>query len=1012
MGWKDGAPVDQPATSVPAWQQGKPLTQAQPSWQQGEPVLKSDVLKSEKLPPAQRDKAITDLFDPTNTIKAAPATTAAWQQGKAVIPTTVKASPTKAAEARPTALEEPSLEPLKELLPDDPKKQYATILPMAKDTATGKRSLAVPGILRDLIHAAEVPGKVTAGQATPEDMETAAGNLALGMAGLGKGVSTAPERVVSAAIKSGKEIIKGANHAAAYDSIGLEQGKAKLPEGFVTDKGRFISREEAAKLTKATGQVPQKTEALGKLHSEDVAKAAGTPPEKGTPQSRIFSPDPPMASTQNITTPRGIADRLYADLGKAKADPVELGRFLKENGAYNISPELDKKFGLHEDDPVAHPLNPEEQVAYERVIKPMRDEIEAAKSQLLKEGYDPEMFATEAEESGLKGGAIRQVKGKNTPMDRLMGTQERVPLKDRLKQAMTPVGKRSLSKSAGVVRPRSMFAMDIGGKRTVVYVDDGFAYDAANPKNLIGEVVDPDTREIKTPNGIGKLKDATRAEITAATDGRIQYHDQTTAVTATALLQVRRAARVAQSLEELSKAPEASEVMRTPAKGFKNIPEGWVEIPGVRAFRGKYFEPRFAEEIEDHLGASRRNMGELKALESLNRFAISSLFWLNPAHAYNVAEAFAVTKGALGFAKDLPGTAGDFVKSLKSVATRDKIYMQQVRAGVPMKGIDTATEKFSSDLLKSVAMRAAEDPKGFAAFASKFGKTPTELIKKIGQLSHDATFGLQDVLQQTLERGYARKGVGRATTTEQIAKTLPSYRTPARIAGSRLLGKAMKGSTWFQFPGWDVGRLQGLGNILKGSAKLDAKSLDQLLMIAVLYEFGKEVYDPAVKQITGNQGAEAPTSGYGVFPKAISDVYEGAKSVPQAAQSLFPLGYLPKAAAKFPIGVDLYTGQKISLPGEKPGEVAADYARAVARDIDPLRRLMDLQAGKGDLTSNIAGQIGFKVPTAEQQAGKAKAMKYNQQALKSKRKKEIKESTNPDELYKKAVKALNADSGN
>lgn len=859
-------------------------------------------------------------------------------------------SPAKEAPA-----EKPTGKP-DELLPNDPNKNYAELLPMARDKTTGKRSLAVPGMIRDIVHTAEVPGRITAGEKiSPEELQSSARDFALQMVA----------------------------------------GKAATPEARAGGKAIPAIADEVT---------PAKT-AEAAAASEPAASA---PKLEFTPPPSIFSPDTPVASTKGIATPRGISDELYANLGRAKADSAELGKFLKDSGAYQVPRELDKKFGLHEDDPKAYPLTPPEQAAYDKIIKPMREEVEAGKKELLKKDYDPDDFVGEGEESGIKGGAIRQVVGKNTPMDRLLGTQEKTPLRQRVKAAMTPVSGRALSTKAGVVKPRNMFALDVNGKRTIVHIEDGYAYDAAQKDKLIGEVTDPNELEVKTPEGIGKIKDATRSEITAATEGRIQYHDQTTAVTATSLLQVRRAVRTARSLENLAKAPEAADVVREPAKGLKNIPKDWVEIPGVPAFRGKYFEPKFAEEIEDHLGAARRNMGELKALESLNRFAMSSLFWLNPAHAYNVAEAFAVTKGATGFLKDLPATASDFVKSLKSVATRDKMYMQQVRSGVPMRGIDSATEKFSADLLKSVQRREANDPQGFAAFAKKFGMGSKDLVSKIGQLSHDATFGLQDILQQTLERGLARKGVGQAQATEQIAKTLPSYRTPARLLGSRTLGKTAKGATWFQFPGWDVGRLQGMGNILKGSAKLDKKSLDQLLMIAVLYEFGKEVYDPAVQDITGNKQAEAPTAGYGVFPKAANDIYQGNKSIGQAAQSLMPLGYLPRAAAKFPIGADLYTGQKISLPGEKPSEIAYDYAQSFAKDIDPLRRLMDLQTGKGDMKSNIAEQLGFKVPTSAQEAGKAKAQKYNRGALKSKRKKE------PDisDIYTNAVKALNENPGN
>lgn len=313
--------------------------------------------------------------------------------------------------------------------------------------------------------------------------------------------------------------------------------------------------------------------------------------------------------------------------------------------------------------------------------------------------------------------------------------------------------------------------------------------------------------------------------------------------------------------------------------------------------------------------------------------------------------------------------------------------MQEVRSGVPMRGIDTISQKFNQGLLKAMGERARSDPRGFTEFAKKFGMAPIDLIKRVGQISHDATFGVQDILQQTLERGMARKGISRAAATEDIARTLPNYRTPARLFGDRTLGKAMKGAAWFQFPGWDVGRLTGLGNMLKGAAKLDPKSIDQLLMIAVLYEFGKQVINPVLQQATGNPNAETRAFGYGVFPQAIEDVATGKKTVGQAGMSLFPFGYVPQAA-EMAAGTNLYTGKKTSLPGERPKEVMFDYAQQASQNIDPLRRLMDIQSGKETPEETLLAQFGIKAPSSKETTTKNKAIKYNKQQLKYKRKKE------------------------
>lgn len=804
-----------------------------------------------------------------------------------------------------------------ELLPDDPNKEYGAILPISKDTVTGKREIAVPGMVRNAIHNFELPGKVTAGTATEDEITRGAPSLAL-----------------SAALP----IIGGA------------------------------AEKSATKVAEDIKSLPVKAEA---------------PPMPGQ-KSPIFTPDTPVATTKEMNTPRGVADRLYANKQRATADQHELLTWVQKNAA-NIPEETWERINDHLDDPEHYALaSPDEHKALQ-VVHTLRSERDAINAEIAAKGFKPESLEHPDEAADAVGGATRQVKGKNTPMDRLLGTQEKQSLKEKIAGALSsPVGKRNLSKTAGSLKSRSMQAItDEEGKRTAVYTDKkGQVFDAAKPDQPIG-LKNPDG-SISMENGKPvKLGEATQKEIEQATAGRIQYHKNALGVEATSLLQSRRALRNVQIFDEIMHHPEAESVVQDAA----DAPKDWKRVEGFPNEDKYKFEPRFAEEIEDFLGGMNKNMSELGVLQALNRFTIGAFFWLNPAHIYNVAEAFAVSKGAIGSLLDAPGTAGDFLKSMRSVATRDKFYMQQMRSGVPLRGMDTMTEKFDRGLLNAMQYRAEQDPKGFAAFAKAFGMKPIELIKRVGELSHDATFSFQDMLQQTLERGLARKGIGQAEATEQIAKTLPSYRTPARVAGSRVLGKAMKGSAWFQFPGWDVGRLQGLGNILKGSAKLDKKSLDQLLMIGVLYEFGKQVADPLVQELTGNKKAEAPTAGYGVFPRHMEKVATGQETLGQAEQSLFPFGYVPRAG-ELVSGTDLYTGKHLSLPGEKPGEGAYDYAKHAADQVDPLRRLLEIQSGKQTPREAALSQIGVKDPSPKEQASKNKAIRYNRQQLKAKRKKE------------------------
>jgi hypothetical protein len=741
-------------------------------------------------------------------------------------------------------------------------------------------------------------------------------------------------------------------------------------------------KHDASASPKQKGKLEKQMDTLLQQHPEttnhefDMAKNTGTrpkwagsPPVKAPPapteESKIFTPDEGVASTKPLASTGGIADRLYAEKNRGAVDQAELMKWMQQ--FQGVPKETWEKFTEHMDDPKNVPLTPQEKTLYDNSIGAIEKEREAARKTITSAGYKPEELVEEpvAEESE-RGGATRQVIGKGTPMDRLLGIKPGAA-----------VGKRSLSKLAGSNNPRSMKSMvDSNGNRTIVHVkDNGEIVDARDTSKVVGDMKD-------NP----KLEQATQKEIEAATGNRIQYHKNSLGVQVTSLLQERRAARNIKLLKELPKSSGALDVMRVPGTKGKNIPKGWVEIPNLPALRGYHFAPEFAEEIQDHLNAAIPKQGLMKALETTNNIMRSAFFWLNPAHAYNVAEAFAVTKGATGFAKDLPAAASDFVKSLKSVVTRDKMYLKSARAGVPYRGLDSMTDKFNKSLLAVMGERARQDPATFTEFAKQFGfNQANDLIKRVAQISHDVPFGLQDILQQTLERGMERKGIGQAEATEQIAKTLPNYRTKARYFNNRLLGQAAKGSAFLQFPGWDIGRLSGMAHMLSNAAKLNPKALDQLLMVAVLYEFGTKIIDPLVRQATGNPNAEGPTAGYGALVRAGKDIGTGEKTPYQALLSLFPEGYIPRFVGA---GTNIYTGQQTSLPGETALETAYDYGKKVTDELDPLRRLANIVSGKSSIPEEAWRQIGVKSPSEEETNSKERSKKYIERELKSKRRKE------------------------
>jgi hypothetical protein len=124
------------------------------------------------------------------------------------------------------------------------------------------------------------------------------------------------ESIKSAAIKMPDgEIVTGQYHQEAYDKLGMlqEDSPPGVKEGFVTDKGRFVSREEASKISKESGQLESPPKSL---HSEDLGAEikppmAGQPP-KEPPKAPAFASEGDKGDFENLK--KKVAD----ELGTAK----------------------------------------------------------------------------------------------------------------------------------------------------------------------------------------------------------------------------------------------------------------------------------------------------------------------------------------------------------------------------------------------------------------------------------------------------------------------------------------------------------------------------------------------------------------------------------------------------------------------------------------------------------------------------------------------------------------------
>lgn len=120
-----------------------------------------------------------------------------------------------------------------------------------------------------------------------------------------------PEQIVAAAYKTpGGQIETGSNHPEILNRIGLRgfetpESRNTPAFGFVTDRGRFVTREEAGPLSKASGQNLQPFDPGEPVHSNEVAAPARPQPGVApTPMSETASVAPETRPAPQLIPPQ------------------------------------------------------------------------------------------------------------------------------------------------------------------------------------------------------------------------------------------------------------------------------------------------------------------------------------------------------------------------------------------------------------------------------------------------------------------------------------------------------------------------------------------------------------------------------------------------------------------------------------------------------------------------------------------------------------------------------------
>ena len=698
----------------------------------------------------------------------------------------------------------------------------------------------------------------------------------------------------------------------------------------------------------------------GKNHDEAYAKMEGVPP-----------------LTRPISTDK-VSDDLFKLSNSVKADRIEMRDKLKT--IEGVPAQTWEKLYAYEENPKGVALTPEESKLYNDQIAPMAKEAAEHVAYLKNKGYEV------GEDIDTAGYTPRMVKGKS-PVDALTGGKQ-------------PVGRKSLSKEATSTRARSMFAAeDAAGKRQVVYVDNGNVY-TAKGKNFLGTIGD-DAKNVGSGTPIEgtklKLQQAKTPEIEAATD--IEYHKNLLANRVTNTLQLRRARRNAEFLEEVKKDPNIENFAHAP--GNKNqVPNDWREIANIPQFRGYRFKPEYAEVFEDFVKNARSPEELAGALEKVGRLAKASLFYNPLPHAFNVANHYFVSKGLLGTVKDLPATFRSAGKAARAVMSQDKIYQSYLRDGASLPGADRAAVQMQKELVRAMGEDMKRDPKKFAELATAFGyANPVNWIKGVYNASSKALWSFSDMVSLTRIMELESQGLSRAEAIAEAEKGIPNYRIPSRVGGtgelSRTASQVLQNPALSMFGRYQYGRMRAYADTVKKftSKKGFTQGADQLAMMGVLLTAYYPLLDKAVQSLTGNEEASMGASGAMALIKAWQDVADGKKTPGQALLSTFSPGMI-SALAELLANSRLGTGQNIYQPGDVTAAMKGDLSGLahVGYDVGkfgleqfaPVSQAIQLAQGKITPREFALMQVGIKDPTDKQVSDKRYGQKIrNKQKLKA-----------------------------
>jgi len=557
-------------------------------------------------------------------------------------------------------------------------------------------------------------------------------------------------------------------------------------------------------------------------------------------------------------------------------------------------------------------LDPKEQAAYDRYIKPVLDENDTLFENINK--IAPERLGPDVSDH-----IYRITKG-NTPEYNILKTG----------QSTDPVagvnGISVASKGPALARRFVALENDTTGQRHVISLNnDGFTI----MKDGKGQrVKDPNFAfeeggKYQVGNDTFTMKQALTPEIEDnarfENGKRVKYYHNAAMSAGLANRYLGNMARHLQFLEDL-KGNDTFKQFATPSA--KEAPEGWTETK-LPNFKGWKMDPQLAHVMDDYAQPGFNEDG-LNSLRKLSQAITKTIFWLPTAHINNVGAHWFVERG-WDWIKPMEyrHLAVDGFKAIRSVITQDEYQTKLRNAGAGTIYGGVATQNFMEQFAKGVGEAIEKNPSKWDPIARQFGIGPSDLVKAIYKASSHVMWAANDMfLTEAAMRG-ERKGLSMDQAITEAERHIPNYRVPATIMGSqrgaRIFSQVMQDPLFMAFGRYHYGVFNSYANmakdLVKGNGADKLQAIGNLMAVGILTLGVYPVLDKAARMITGNDDASQQRRGPLAIPSHLNAARKGEEDFASAARSTFTLPPMLITAIQAIGGKD-FRGKNIIEPGD------------------------------------------------------------------------------------------------